>query len=78
MHDPKDDRITQQVNNKLASRGFAAPCRLTVKSSHGQVTLSGTVQYAHQKSAAVSAISGMAGVRRVIDQMTVTPAAKRY
>jgi hypothetical protein len=60
MHDPKDDRITQQVNNKLASRGFASP-----------------VQYAHQKSAAVSAISGMVGVRRVIDQMTLKPAIKR-
>jgi osmotically-inducible protein OsmY len=73
MHDPKNDRITQQVNNKLASRGFAAPCRLTVQTSNGQVTLSGVVQYAHQKSAAVSAISGMSGIRRVIDQIIVRP-----
>jgi osmotically-inducible protein OsmY len=41
------------------------------------VTLSGNVQYAHQKGAAVNAISGMDGVRRVIDQMTVKPAVKR-
>ena len=52
MHDPKDDRITQTVTNKLATRGFSSPCRLTVQTSNGQVTLSGTVQYAHQKSAA--------------------------
>jgi osmotically-inducible protein OsmY len=77
MHDPKDDRITQQVNNKLASRGFTSPCRLAVQTANGQVTLSGIVQYAHQKAAAVSAISGMTGVRRVIDQMTVKPAANR-
>jgi osmotically-inducible protein OsmY len=77
MHDPIDDRITQQVNNKLAARGFCSRCRLTVKTANGQVTLSGIVQYAHQRSAAVSAISGMAGVRRVIDQMTVKPAVKR-
>jgi len=77
MHDPKDDRITQQVNNKLASRGFALPCRLAVQTSNGQVTLSGNVQYAHQKGAAVSAISGIVGVRRVIDQMTVKPVNKR-
>ena len=76
MHDPKDSRITQIVTNKLASRGFASPCRLNVQTSNGQVTLTGIVQYAHQKSAAVSAISGMAGVRRVIDQMTVKPAVK--
>ena len=77
MRDPKDDRITQTVTNKLASRGFASPCRLTVQTANGQVTLSGIVQYAHQKAAAVSAVSGMMGVRRVIDQMTVKPAANR-
>ena len=76
MHDPKDDRITKTIMNKLASRGFSSPCRLTVQTSNGQVTLSGMVQHAHQKSAAVSAVSGMAGVRRVIDQMTVKLAAK--
>jgi osmotically-inducible protein OsmY len=48
-----------------------------VQTSNGQVTLSGIVQYAHQRAAAVSAISGMVGVRRVIDQMTVKPAIKR-
>ena len=77
MHDPKDNRITQQVSNKLASRGFASPCRVTVDTANGQVTLSGVVQYAHQKGAAVSAISGMTGVRRVIDQMTVKPVVKQ-
>jgi osmotically-inducible protein OsmY len=77
MHDPKDDRITRTVTNKLESRGFSSPCRLTVQTANGQVTLTGIVQYPHQKNAAVSAISGMAGVRRVIDQMTVKPAAKR-
>ena len=77
MHNATDGRITQQVTNKLASRGFSSPCRLTVHTANGQVTLTGIVQYAHQKSAAVSAISGMTGVRRVIDQMTVKPAVKR-
>ena len=77
MLDAKDGRITQTVTNKLASRGFSTPCRLTVQTSNGQVTLSGMVQHAHQKSAAMSAVSGMAGVRRVIDQMTVKPAVKR-
>jgi osmotically-inducible protein OsmY len=77
MHSATDDRITQQVTNKLASRGFASPCRLSVQTSNGQVTLSGIVQYAHQKGAAVSAVSGMTGVRRVIDQITVKPATNR-
>lgn len=77
MNDKKDDRITQTVMNKLASRGFSSPCRVTAQTSNGQVTLSGSVQHAHQKRAATSAISGMAGVRRVIDQMTVKPTVKR-
>jgi len=73
MYDATDDRITQTVKNKLASRGFSSPCCLTVQTSNGQVTLSGMVQYAHQKSAALSAIRGLEGVRRVIDQMMVKP-----
>jgi osmotically-inducible protein OsmY len=77
MNNSNDDRIKQQVTNKLTSRGLSSPCRVTVQASNGQVTLSGTVQYAHQKSAAMSAISGMTGVRRVIDQMTVKPMVKR-
>ena len=77
MHDPKDDRITQQSTTNSHRAGFASPCRLAVQTANGQVTLSGIVQYAHQKGAAVSAISGMTGVRRVIDQMTVKPAANR-
>ena len=77
MHDPKDERITLAVTNKLASRGFSSPCRVTVQTSNGQVTLSGSVPYAHQKGAAASAVSGMGGVRRVVNQITVKPAAKR-
>src|SRR5687767_14734961 len=77
MHDTKDDRITRHVNNKLTSRGFCSPCNLRVQTSKGQVTLSASVQYAHRKGAAVRAISGIAGVRRVVDQVTVKPTVKR-
>jgi osmotically-inducible protein OsmY len=77
MHDPNSDRITRTVTNKLATRGFSSPCRVTVATSNGQVTLSGTVQHAHQIGAATAAVSGMTGVRRVINQITVKPAVKR-
>jgi hypothetical protein len=40
-------------------------------------TLFGNVQFAHQKKAALRAITGITGVRRIIDQMTVKPAVKR-
>ena len=71
-----DQAITQQLNNKLASRGVRSPCRVTVMSKNGEVTLSGTVQFAHQKGAARQIATGVSGVRRVIDNLTVKPADK--
>jgi osmotically-inducible protein OsmY len=72
-----DQDITQKVNHKLANRGLRPPCRVAVATKGGEVTLSGSVQYGHQKRLAVSAASGIKGVRRVVDQLTVTPVAKR-
>jgi osmotically-inducible protein OsmY len=66
-----DQSITNQVNRKLASRGVGSPCRVTVDTKHGQVTLSGSVRFAHQKSAAASAVKGITGVRRVVDNLVV-------
>jgi osmotically-inducible protein OsmY len=76
MHNAKDGHITRHVTNKLASRGFGSQ-HLTVHTIDGLVTLSGSVQFAQQKRAALRVISGISGIRRVIDQMTVKPAVKR-
>ena len=77
MHNSKDDHITRHVINKLASRGF------------GQSTFNGIHQqwagdcYREvfntriRRQAAMKAIAGMTGIRRVVNQMTVKPAAKR-
>ena len=72
-----DQAITQQVTSKLANRGLRSPCQVAVQTNKGDVTLSGSVQYAHQKGAAVGAAGGVTGVRRVIDQLTVKPLDKR-
>lgn len=77
MHDANDDRITKTVTNKLATRGLSSPCRVTAQTSNGQVTLTGTVQHAHQIGAATAAVSGMSGVRRIINQITLKPRVKR-
>ena len=66
-----DNEITQQVTQKLANRGIRSPCKVTVATRSGDVTLTGTVQYSYQKSGAVNAASGVRGVRRVVDQMKV-------
>ena len=72
-----DRTITRQVTGKLARRGLNTPCHVTVDTLKGQVTLSGSVQYAHQKTAAVQAVNGISGVRRVIDRLIVKAAVKR-
>ena len=69
---PVQDRtITRQVQGRIASRGLNSPCRISVETTKGEVTLSGSVQHAHQKAAAVQAAQGIAGVRRILDQLVV-------
>ncbi|MEX0611674.1 MAG: BON domain-containing protein [Pirellulales bacterium] len=72
-----DRVITQQVHQKLSNRGVRSPCHVSVQVKRGEVTLSGSVQFAHQKGAAVQVTSTVAGVRRVVDQMIVKPHVKR-
>jgi len=67
----KDPVISQKVSQKLSSMGVRAPCHVTVVSNQGNVTLSGTIQYEHQRHGAVHAAKGVAGVQRVVDQMRV-------
>jgi osmotically-inducible protein OsmY len=75
---PVSDRsVTQQVTNKLAGRGLTSPCHVTVDTRNGEVTLTGSVQHAHQKGAAVQAASSISGVRRVIDRLIVKAVVKR-
>jgi osmotically-inducible protein OsmY len=71
-----DQKITSTVLLKLANRGIRTPCNVKVHTKNGDVTLSGTVQHAHQKSAAVQAATGVTGVRRVTDQTTVNSARR--
>ncbi len=66
-----DQKITTDVEMKIANRGLRSPCKVAVNTKNGEVTLTGTVQYAHQKAAAVQAATSVAGVRRVTDQTTV-------
>jgi osmotically-inducible protein OsmY len=49
-----------------------------VVSSKGNVTLSGTTQYEHQRHVALHAIRGVTGVQRVVDQMRVIPNTRRW
>jgi osmotically-inducible protein OsmY len=72
-----DIKITQLVSNKLSMRGLRTPCAITVNTSNAQVTLSGTVPFAYQKSTATSVASGVAGVKRVVNSLVVKVPPKR-
>lgn len=66
-----DIKLTQQINTKLAMRGIRSPCHVAVACRGGEVTLTGTVDQAHQKNAAMRVAQGITGVKRVINQITI-------
>lgn len=72
----QDKTITRQVQGKIAGRGLGSPCSIAVATVKGEVTLSGTVQYAQQKATAVQAANGVAGVRRILDRLVVKTTTK--
>ena len=74
----QDPVVSRKVSEKLSSLGVRAPCRVTVVSDNGKVTLSGTIQYERQRQIAVHAIKAVAGVQRVIDQMQVIPRVQHW
>ena len=49
----QDPTISQKVTERLSSLGVRAPCRVMVMSNKGNVTLSGTIQYEHQRHMAL-------------------------
>ena len=73
----QDRTVVQQVTQRIATKGIRSPSRIDVQAKNGQVTLTGNIQYAHQRSAAVQAASTAAGVRQVVDQLKVMPNTKR-
>jgi hypothetical protein len=71
MNKVPDASIIQKVTKSLCNHGMRSPCRIAVASRKGDVTLSGTIQFEHQRIAALHAARGIDGVRRVMDQLKV-------
>lgn len=72
-----DRTIIQDVSNKLARGGVRTPCRVDVQARNGEVTLTGTVQFMHQKQSALKIAGGVNGVRRVVENLTIKAPVKR-
>ena len=77
MAQNEDTKIVMQITNKLVGRGVTNPCKVIVASNKGQVTLSGTVQHVHQRKAAEQAATGITGVKRVNNQLTIKVEKRR-
>jgi osmotically-inducible protein OsmY len=73
-----DSTISQLVSRVLSSRGMRPPCHIAVATLKGNVTLSGAIQYEHQRRIAVQAARGVAGVQRVVDHLTIIPRVQHW
>ena len=66
-----DKTLLQTVKQRLDRTGIGSQTRLSASVQRGAVTLSGTLQYESQRTPIVKAVSNIAGVHRVIDQLRV-------
>ncbi len=72
-----DPKIMQNVTQRLASCGIRSPSRVVVTSANGQVTLTGMVQYQHQRHSILQAARNIAGVRGVVDLLKLIVAPRK-
>jgi osmotically-inducible protein OsmY len=73
-----DKRITQKVQQRLSRTGFGSQANLSVQVRNGDVTLSGILQYETQRRPALHAARGVEGVRRIVDQLQVKAAPRKW
>jgi ABC-type cobalamin/Fe3+-siderophores transport system ATPase subunit len=66
------------VNQKLSRGGGGSQSRITATVQRGTVTLTGKLQYDAQRAPLTKAVASVAGVRRVVDQLTVAPRVNHY
>jgi len=70
--DPVSERvITRNVSQQPQNRGMRPSCQVAVMSQKGTVTLSGKIQYEHQRRIALHTARGVDGLQRVIDRLQV-------
>ena len=72
---PNDAQVTSDIQSKLAADSGLQNKQLTVQTDKGTVTLSGTVENDAQREAAAKYAASAAGVKQVINNLQVAPAA---
>jgi osmotically-inducible protein OsmY len=66
-----DKDLLKAVNQRLMRSGAGSQARITAVIQHGAVTLTGTLQYAIQRSPILKEVGRVPGVSRVVDQLTL-------
>jgi osmotically-inducible protein OsmY len=70
-----DNALLRTINQKIARTGTSSQSKVAASVRNGAVTLTGNLQFDRQRTPIVKAVSHIAGVRSVVDQMKVV--AKR-
>jgi osmotically-inducible protein OsmY len=69
--DYRDDAMLTTAANNALTGNVTVPAGVEATARDGNLTLAGTVQYGSQRGAAESAVSGLAGVRNVRDDIEI-------
>ncbi len=67
----RDQFVNQKVIRQLTSSGVRPPCKVVVSTSDGSTTLSGEIEFEHQRRTAMRAAQATSGVKRVVDHLQV-------
>ena len=73
-----DKQLSQKVQQRLSRAGVGSQSTISVQVRNGDVTLSGSLQYEIQRRSVLHAARGITGVRRVVDQLQLKPAARKW
>ncbi|OHB79490.1 MAG: hypothetical protein A2V98_02415 [Planctomycetes bacterium RBG_16_64_12] len=73
-----DKQVSQKVEQHISRTGMGSHTKIKVQVRNGDVTLSGTLQYETQRRPVLQAARAVAGVRRVVDQLQVNAAPRKW
>ncbi len=72
-----DKTLLKSVNQRLERTGTGSQSKVQARVQRGNVTLTGTLRYDNQRTPILKAVSSLAGVRQVIDQLQSPPKRPR-
>lgn len=65
-----DKTLLRSVQQRMMRKGVSAS-RVTATVRNGDVTITGTIDFEHERRAIINAPNGIPGAKRIIDQLRV-------